>query len=249
MNRMEGNSRNHYETLGVSPNADQDQIRAAYRRLAKENHPDLCNDGDVATFRRAQDAYDTLRDPRARRAYDRELQQRRAYEADLSRRRAYQEQRSRAYQEQRRRAGQERRRDPFDQLNAIFEELFGFSDADRGRDYADEAGFGGFGTSGGFAGFGAFSDVDDAVYSDEGTDAGRYGRRESGYQQKTSVVEFDLHMGPDEAFTGGSAHLNLDYGRTVIVDVPPGVKDGDLVTARFRDRGGIREVRLHIRVV
>ncbi len=242
---MAGTSHNHYETLGVSPSADQDQIRDAYRRLAKQHHPDLCNDGDVATFREAQDAYEALRDPRVRRAYDNELRRRRAYEADLRRRRAYEEE-SRRRQggydgpgaPRRPASGGNRTRPasgrstawgpttPFDRLGAIFEDLFGLSDTD----------------AGGFGGIGAFDDVDEMVYSDVGTDAGRY-------REQRSVVEFDLHMGPDEAFTGGSAHLNIDGGRTVVVDVPPGVSDGDLVTARFRDRAGVREVRLHIRVV
>ena len=36
-----------YQVLGVSPNADEDTIRQAYRRLAKKYHPDL-NPGDAA---------------------------------------------------------------------------------------------------------------------------------------------------------------------------------------------------------
>ena len=54
-----------YQTLGVSREATQDEIRKAYRRLAKENHPDL-HPGDKAAEARFKDisaAYDIVGDP------------------------------------------------------------------------------------------------------------------------------------------------------------------------------------------
>mgnify|MGYP000607413925 CR=1 FL=1 len=61
-----------YDVLGVSPTADEDELRAAYRKLAKKHHPDL-NPGDKAaeeTFKNVQTAYDILSDPEKRRRYD-----------------------------------------------------------------------------------------------------------------------------------------------------------------------------------
>ena len=63
----------YYEVLGVSRNASADQIRQAYRRLARTHHPDL-NAGDPEAdgrFKTINEAYEVLRDPRKRAAYDR----------------------------------------------------------------------------------------------------------------------------------------------------------------------------------
>ncbi|MGH2693636.1 MAG: molecular chaperone DnaJ [Actinomycetota bacterium] len=62
----------HYETLGVSRDAAQDEIKRAYRRLARAHHPDANrNDPDAAErFKEIQRAYEVLSDPEKRRRYD-----------------------------------------------------------------------------------------------------------------------------------------------------------------------------------
>jgi curved DNA-binding protein CbpA len=57
-----------YDDLGVSPDATAEQIIAAYRRKAKEHHPDA--GGDPAEFAKAQRAAEILRDPEKRSRYD-----------------------------------------------------------------------------------------------------------------------------------------------------------------------------------
>lgn len=61
----------HYEVLGLHPKAQPDQVRKAYRQLARENHPDLSEDSD-AHERMAEInlAFETLIDPVRRREYD-----------------------------------------------------------------------------------------------------------------------------------------------------------------------------------
>ena len=61
-----------YEILGVSRSADVDAIKSAYRRLARQYHPDVNKDPDAAEkFREVQTAYETLSDPKKRALYDR----------------------------------------------------------------------------------------------------------------------------------------------------------------------------------
>jgi curved DNA-binding protein CbpA len=60
-----------YKMLGLSRNADQGEIRAAYRSLAKKYHPDAGQGSSAEKFRNIQDAYDLLSDVDRRRDYDR----------------------------------------------------------------------------------------------------------------------------------------------------------------------------------
>jgi len=63
----------YYELLGIQRGADDAAIKAAYRRLAKEHHPDRhngCTDQE-ARFKAISEAYDCLKDPQKRAAYDR----------------------------------------------------------------------------------------------------------------------------------------------------------------------------------
>ena len=65
--------RDIYEVLGISRDADDKAIKSAYRKLAMQNHPDRNPDDEVAAerFREAAEAYEILKDPQKKAAYER----------------------------------------------------------------------------------------------------------------------------------------------------------------------------------
>ena len=62
--------RDYYDVLGVAPGAGAEEIKRAYRQLARRYHPDISGDERGANFLEVSRAYEVLRDPQRRRAYD-----------------------------------------------------------------------------------------------------------------------------------------------------------------------------------
>src|SRR6478736_534735 len=64
--------KDYYKTLGVSRTASQDEIRKAFRKLAREYHPDVAKDKKKAEekFKEINEAYEVLGDAAKRKKYD-----------------------------------------------------------------------------------------------------------------------------------------------------------------------------------
>src|SRR3954447_19252834 len=64
--------RDYYETLGVAKTATEDEIRSAFRKLARKYHPDVAKDKKTAEekFKQINEAYEVLSDPEKRKKYD-----------------------------------------------------------------------------------------------------------------------------------------------------------------------------------
>lgn len=65
------NKRDYYDVLGIGRNASEDEVRRAFRKLARQYHPDVNKeDGAEARFKEINEAYEVLSDPQKRRMYD-----------------------------------------------------------------------------------------------------------------------------------------------------------------------------------
>ena len=71
-----GAAMNYYEVLCIPSDADDGVIRSAFRRLARQYHPDAGSGSSPEKFRELTDAYETLLDPVRRTAYDNSLARR-----------------------------------------------------------------------------------------------------------------------------------------------------------------------------
>ena len=67
-------AKNYYVTLGISRGANINQIKKAYRKVAKKVHPDTTQSIDAQAFREAREAYETLTNENSRKQYDAKLQ-------------------------------------------------------------------------------------------------------------------------------------------------------------------------------
>ncbi|RLA17167.1 MAG: J domain-containing protein, partial [Gammaproteobacteria bacterium] len=65
------NFQDYYSVMGVDRDASQDEIKRAYKKLARKYHPDVSKDPDAeARFKEVGEAYQVLKDPEKRAAYD-----------------------------------------------------------------------------------------------------------------------------------------------------------------------------------
>ncbi len=198
--------KDYYRTLGVARNADEKEIKKAFRKLARENHPDLNPDNAEAEqkFKEVNEAYEVLSDPDKRGKYDRFGAQWEQYE----------------------RAGV----DPND-----FARGFGGGGGSRNISPEEfERMFGGFGRAGGAGNAGGFSSFFDTLFG--GQAAGRAGQETpfGGFNQRQPrprQAEAEAEISLEEAFHGTSRMLQLSDGQRIEVTIPAGIQSGTRIRA------------------
>lgn len=67
---MPKEQKNYYEILGVESNATSEDLKSAYRKLARKYHPDIAGQASVEKFKEIMEAYETLSDETSRKRYD-----------------------------------------------------------------------------------------------------------------------------------------------------------------------------------
>jgi curved DNA-binding protein len=193
--------KDYYEVLGVDRDASQDEIRRAYRKLAREYHPDLNRESDAEDrFKELGEAYEVLSDPDKRERYDRLGAQWRAREQAPD--------------------------------SGNFEDFFDRQEF--GGDVRVEFGDGGF------------SEFFERMFGDGA--ASRMSGPLRGPDHE-AVIELSL----EDALAGGRRRLSLDDGRTINVNIPAGVREGQRIRlagqgAAGRDGGPSGDLYLHVRL-
>jgi curved DNA-binding protein len=206
--------RDYYDALGVSRDASNDEIRTAYRKLARQNHPDVNKDPEAGDrFKEISEAYEVLRDDDKRKAYDRFGENWKA--------------------------GQ----DVGSGFAGGGPGGFGGGGPGAGGGGfggGGPQGFGGFST-GGSATDGDFSDFFESLFGGGRASSRAGGRRrrggaEDGFSLRGGDQEATIDLTLEEAFQGGTRHFQLTDGRDYEVTIPPGVREGQRI--RLAGEGG-----------
>jgi curved DNA-binding protein len=203
-------ARDFYESLGVSRSADQSEIQRAYRRLARQLHPDVNKDPSAEEkFKDLSEAYDVLSDPEQRKRYDAFGEDFRRVPPDV---------------------------DPATWRQA---RTYAGAGAGAGAGGPAGGGFGGQSGPSGVrftSDFGDDVDLEDLL----GGMFGGRGRGRAGWGPiQGADQETEIRIGVEEAFNGTHRTLTIsgpDGPRTIDVDIPAGVVEGQRI--RVAGQGG-----------
>ncbi len=203
--------KDYYKILGVKKSASQDEIKSAFRKLARKHHPDV-NPGDAsaeARFKEISEAYEVLSDPEKRQKYDTFGSQWKQYQ----------------------RAGGSAEDFDWGQWAAQPGGQDMYTRSVSPEEFEDL--FGG--------GLGGFSDFFETLFGGVGSarPAGYRERGYTPRPRRGQDVEQTVRIHLDEAFHGAQRVLEWEDGRRIEAKIPPGVRTGSRVRLSGQGQSGI----------
>ncbi len=214
------NIRNYYELLGVERNASPEDIKKAFRQLARQYHPDMNPGNKVAEekFKEFNEAYRILSDPMARSQYD---QFTRFWRSKKGRSKDFWGNINNKPDSQ---ARNDEDFSQFGDFNSFIDQLLGRKPKDDADAREDANRYDSPPESGRRPGRNSAADPD--LYSS-------FPRTEPPPRSKN--VEAELRLPLEKAYQGGRERIKLEDGRSLEVDMPPGMLPGHMI--RLRGQG------------
>jgi len=211
--------KDYYNTLGVKKTATDDEIKAAYRKLARQFHPDVNKDsGAEDKFKEVNEAYQVLSDAEKRKKYD---------------------QFGSEWQNYQRSGGQPGGFDwgPWQQSPGGRTSYRTVS-----QDELNEM----FGGMGGMGGMGGFSDFFNTLFG-QGGFSGGFSQQTRQPQPRMRDMEHEIDLDLQEAYSGTKRTLQFEGGRKIEATIPPGVRTGSKV--RLSGQAGGADLYLKVKVL
>lgn len=214
--------KDYYKILGVSKTASDDDIKSAYRNLARKYHPDINKDPNAEDkFKEINEAYQVLSDPEKRKKYDQFGSEWQSYQHS---------------------GGQPGGFDwgPWQQSQGGHTSYRTVSPEEFNEMFGSTSGTSGMG------GFGGFSDFFETLFG-QGGFSSNFGGQTRQAQPSKQNMEYEIDLSLHEAYTGTKRTLQFEDGHKIEASIPPGVKTGSKV--RLGGQAGGADLFLKVNIL